>query len=52
MKSGDFVHIAIVDINARPLGIVNARDALQAILREVKAEELLLRAYVMGAGYR
>jgi hypothetical protein len=31
--------------------VVNARDALQALLREVKDEELLLRAYVMGVGY-
>jgi CBS domain-containing protein len=52
MKSRGFVHIPIVDINARPLGVVNARDALQALLREVKDEELLLRAYVMGVGYR
>ncbi len=52
MKSRGFVHIPIVDLNARPLGVVNARDALQALLREVKDEELLLRAYVMGVGYR
>lgn len=52
MKSSGFVHIPIVDINARPRGVVNARDALHALLREVKDEELLLRAYVMGVGYR
>jgi CBS domain-containing protein len=52
MKSRGFVHIPIVDVNSHPCGVVNARDALQALLREVKEEELLLRAYVMGVGYQ
>ena len=52
MKAKGFVHIPIVDNESRPCGVVNARDALQALLREVKDEELLLRAYVMGVGYR
>lgn len=52
MKSRGFVHIPIVDINLRPCGVLNARDALQALLREVKNEGLLLRAYIMGVGYR
>ena len=52
MKERGFVHIPIVDQHSRPSGVVNARDALQALLKEVKDEELLLRAYVMGIGYR
>ena len=52
MKARGFVHIPIVDEKSRPVGVVNARDALQALLREVKDEELLLRAYVMGVGYQ
>lgn len=51
MKEKGFVHIPIVDKNSHPRGVVNARDALQALLREVKDEELLIRAYVMGIGY-
>jgi CBS domain-containing protein len=51
MKEKGFVHIPIVDKNSHPCGVVNARDALQALLREVKDEELLIRAYVMGVGY-
>jgi CBS domain-containing protein len=51
MKEKGFVHIPIVDRNSHPCGVVNARDALQALLREVKDEELLIRAYVMGVGY-
>ena len=52
MKARGFVHIPIIDQKSRPVGVVNARDALQALLREVKDEELLLRAYVMGVGYQ
>ena len=48
----DFVHIPIIDEEFRPSGVVNARDALQALLGEVEDEEQLLRAYVMGVGYR
>jgi len=51
MKEKGFVHIPVVDKSAHPHGVVNARDALQALLREVKDEELLIRAYVMGVGY-
>jgi CBS domain-containing protein len=48
----DFVHIPVIDQESRPCGVVNARDALQALLGEVEDEEQLLRAYVMGVGYR
>jgi CBS domain-containing protein len=52
MKERGFVHIPIVDEKRRPSGVVNARDALQALLGEVKDEQSLLRDYVMGMGYR
>lgn len=52
MKERGFVHIPIIDQHFRPSGVVNARDALQALLGEVKDEESLLRDYVMGIGYR
>lgn len=45
-------NIPIVDKNALPLGVLNAGDALQVLLREVHDEEALLRDYVMGVGYR
>jgi CBS domain-containing protein len=47
-----FVHIPVIDHETRPCGVVNARDALQALLSKVEDEEQLLRAYVMGIGYR
>ena len=52
MKERGFLHIPIVDQESRPCGVLNARDALQALLEEVKDEESLLRDYVMGIGYR
>jgi hypothetical protein len=32
--------------------VLNARDALEALLEEAEDEELLFRDYVMGIGYR
>jgi CBS domain-containing protein len=52
MKDRGFVHIPIVDDGSRPLGVVNVRDALQFLLNELKQDELLLREYIMGIGYR
>lgn len=52
MKTRGFVHIPIVDQESHPCGVVNARDALQALLTEMEGEELLLRSYVMGIGYQ
>lgn len=52
MKERGLVHIPVIDERRRPSGVVNARDALQALLRDVTDEGLLLRAYIMGIGYR
>lgn len=52
MGKRGFVHIPVVDEHCKPLGVVNARDALRALLAEEKYEEALLRDYVMGVGYR
>ena len=52
MTERGFRHIPVIDGEARPVGVLNARDALQALLAEAKDEAALLRDYVMGAGYR
>lgn len=52
MKEKGHVHVPIVDPDGRPMGTLNARDALQALLKESEYEEDLLRDYVMGIGYR
>lgn len=51
MKQRQLKNIPIVDSSLKPTGVLNARDALDALLDEVENEEALLRDYVMGIGY-
>lgn len=51
MKERSFKNVPITDRDSRPVGVLNARDALQVLLKEVENEELLLRDYVMGIGF-
>jgi hypothetical protein len=44
-------NIPVTDHDSRPVGVVNARDALQVLLKKVENEESLLRDYVMCVGY-
>ena len=52
MKERGLKHIPVTDKELRPIGVLNARQAVQALLDEVGNEEELLRDYVMGVGYR
>jgi CBS domain-containing protein len=52
MHARDLKNIPIVDKADRPIGILNARDALGVLLVDSEIEESLLRDYVMGLGYR
>ncbi|MCB2053099.1 MAG: CBS domain-containing protein [Geminicoccaceae bacterium] len=52
MKERSFIHVPVVDAKGRPVGLLAARDVLQALLGEVEYEETLLREFVMGVGYR
>jgi len=52
MKQHGVRHIPIIDDQARPLGIIDARDALQALLIDAADELQLLRDYVMNVGYQ
>ncbi len=51
MKDRRLENIPILDQDSRPIGVLNARDALEALLEEVEYEEVLLREYVMCVGY-
>lgn len=51
MKRHRLKNMPIVDYDRRPLGVLNARDALQALLIEAEDEEALLKDYVMSVGY-
>ena len=52
MEKSSFVHIPVVDENSKPIGVVNAGDALRTMIADEKYEAALLRDYVMGIGYR
>lgn len=51
MKERHLKNVPILDRESRPIGVLNARDALEALLRELEYEEALLREYVMCVGY-
>src|SRR5579859_204195 len=40
-----------IDQSSRPIGVLNARDALEVLREEVEYEEVLLREYVMCVGW-
>lgn len=52
MKERGFVHVPIVDQESKPIGVINARDALQVLLGDVEYDVSFLRDYVTGIGYR
>lgn len=52
MKARGLQRIPVVDQIGRPVGIIYARDALQAMLGDVENDETLLRDYVMNVGYQ
>ena len=51
MKERKLKNIPVVDQDARPLGVLHARDILQALLEQSQDRESMLRDYVMGVGY-
>lgn len=52
MRTRGLQRIPIIDRVGKPIGIIYARDALQALLGEVESDEALLRDYVMNVGYQ
>jgi CBS domain-containing protein len=52
MQTQGLVHLPVIDGDRKPVGVVNARDALRLLMMEGQYEESLLRNYVMGIGYQ
>jgi CBS domain-containing protein len=52
MHARGLIHVLLVGPDRRPLGVLNARDGLRALLAAGNQEEALLRNYVMGIGYQ
>ncbi|MCY7305244.1 MAG: CBS domain-containing protein [Rhodoferax sp.] len=52
MHERELIHVLVVEAGNKPLGVLNARDGLRALLAAGNTEEELLRNYVMGIGYQ
>jgi CBS domain-containing protein len=45
-------NMPVLDADSRPLGVLDIRDALQALLEEEQCQEQVLVNYISGVGYR
>jgi CBS domain-containing protein len=52
MHTRGLIHVLLLGPGKQPLGVLNARDGLRALLAAGNHEEALLRNYVMGIGYQ
>ena len=52
MHAQGLIHVLLLGADRQPLGVLNARDGLRALLAAGNHEEALLRNYVMGIGYQ
>jgi CBS domain-containing protein len=52
MGEHSLVHIPVLEAGSRPIGVMEARDALRALVARASHEIWHLRDYIMGVGYR
>lgn len=52
MHARGLIYALLMGADRKPLGVLNARDGLRALLAAGNHEEELLRNYVMGIGYQ
>jgi CBS domain-containing protein len=52
MKEHSLVHVPVIDAQSKPTGVMEARDALRALMADASYEISWLRDYIMGVGYR
>lgn len=52
IKERRFKNKPVVNEDSSPVGVLNARDAVQALLEDVQYEEQLLLDYIHSVGYR
>ena len=52
MSKHRHVHLPVLDTDARPSGVMEARDALRALVEHANFEVEHLRDYIMGVGYQ
>jgi CBS domain-containing protein len=52
MAALDLQNIPVIDVGAKPLGILDIRDAMKALFKQEEIQEKMLLNYVSGVGYR
>jgi CBS domain-containing protein len=52
MAARNLQNIPVIDDAARPLGILDIRDAMKALFEQEEMQERMLFNYVTGVGYR
>ena len=52
MAATNLQNMPVVDIGARPIGILDIRDAMKVLFEREEIQEQILSDYVAGVGYR
>lgn len=52
MATRSLQNIPVIDAGAKPVGILDIRDAMKALFKQEEVQEQLLLNYVSGVGYR
>ena len=52
MSTRNLQNIPVLDAGTRPLGVLDIRDAMNALFRQEEQLEIMLSNYVAGIGYR
>jgi CBS domain-containing protein len=52
MRTHSLVHLPVIDAQSKATGVMEARDALRALIADASYEISWLRDYIMGVGYR
>ncbi|MEQ1953963.1 CBS domain-containing protein [Mesorhizobium sp. CN2-181] len=52
MAARSLQNIPVIDVDTRPLGILDIRDAMKVLFEQEEMQERMLSNYVTGVGYR
>jgi CBS domain-containing protein len=52
MATTNLQNMPVVDVGARPIGILDIRDAMKVLFEREELQEQILSDYVAGVGYR